>query len=267
MKISVITISYNDIKGLKNTILSVINQTCFESIEYIVIDGGSTDGSKELIDLYKNNFNYSCSEKDGGIYQGMNKGLSHATGEYVIFANAGDKLHDNKVIERFLSSERTKDMYVGDTLIVFQEGRTKLWRSPEEASMRILYDGALSHQATFFKTEALKKHGFDENLRIVSDWKVYIQMLITDNCTYERLSFIVTNFSWGGVSSQKEKANAERKKVLDEYFPPRIQNDFKYLHFGYTDLEKKFKLIKLKTKSGHLLVWIINLIYRIQYGK
>jgi glycosyltransferase involved in cell wall biosynthesis len=267
MKISVITISYNDCKGLQDTITSVISQTCFENIEYIVIDGGSTDGSKKLIDSLKEKFKYSCSEKDGGIYQAMNKGLSHASGDYVIFANAGDKFYDKKVIENFLSTPRVKDMYVGDTLIIYPNGKTQLWKSPKEASMRILYDGALSHQATFFRTEILKKYGFDEKLRIVSDWKVYIQLLINENCSYEKLSFMVTRFSWGGISSQADKANLERKKVLDEYFPPRIQDDFKYLHFGYTDLERKFKRIKLKTRSGHILTWMINLIYKIQYGK
>lgn len=267
MKVSVITISYNDYKGLQSTITSVISQTYFKNIEYIVIDGGSTDGSKELIESLKEKFKYSCSEKDGGIYQAMNKGLSHATGDYVIFANAGDRLYDNKVIENFLSTERVKDMYVGNTLIVYQNGKTQLWESPQEASMRILYDGALSHQATFFKTSVLKKYGFDETLRIVSDWKVYIQLLIQENCSYEKLSFMVTRFTWGGISSQSNKANQERKKVLNEYFPPRIQDDFKYLHFGYTDLEKKFKRIKLKTKSGKVLIGIINLIYKIQYGK
>lgn len=267
MKISVITISYNDFTGLKNTINSVLSQTCFQNIEYIVIDGGSNDGSKELINSLKNKFKYSCSEKDGGIYQAMNKGLIHATGDYVIFINSGDQLYDSKVIENFLSEKRSNDLYVGNTLILYNNEQTKLWISPNDASMRILYNGALSHPATFFKTSLLKKYGFDENLKIVSDWKVYIQLLIFENCSYEKLSFTVAKFSWGGISSQSEKANIERQKVLNDFFPIRIQNDFKYLSFGYTELEKKFKLIKLKTKSGRLLSWFINIIFRIQYGK
>lgn len=267
MKISIITISYNNLKGLKKTIESVVSQKAFDCIEYIVIDGGSSDGTVELLKQYANRFSYYISEPDNGIYNAMNKGLLHATGDYVIFCNSGDCLYSSLVVENFIALHPQLDIYVGDTDICYEDGSHKIWKSPIQTSMRILYNGALSHQAAFIKTYVLKKHMFDETYHIVSDWKLFIQLLIFDNCTYQKLSFTVCSFAWGGISSHKEAANIERQKVLNEYFPPRIQQDFHYLHFGYTDIEKKIKQINWYSKTGRLLKWIIKRIHCMQYGK
>ena len=93
MKLSIITINYNNREGLKRTIESVVNQT-FTDFEWILIDGGSTDGSKELIEQYSNRFSYWVSEPDNGIYNAMNKGLRAAKGDYLQFLNSGDRLYN-----------------------------------------------------------------------------------------------------------------------------------------------------------------------------
>ena len=267
MKISIITISYNNIEGLRETIESVASQTAFDCVEYIIIDGGSNDGTIELLKQYANRFSYYVSEPDSGIYNAMNKGLRQATGDYVIFSNSGDCLYCPFVVENFIALHPHLDIYVGDTDICYEDGSHKIWKSPNQASMRILYNGSLSHQATFIKTDILKKRMFDESFHIVSDWKLFIQLLIFDNCTYQKLPFTVCSFAWGGISSHKEAVNAERQKVLNEYFPPRIQQDFHYLHFGYTDIEQKIKQINWYSKTGRLLEWIINRMHHIQHGK
>ncbi|MGK0307850.1 MAG: glycosyltransferase involved in cell wall biosynthesis, partial [Urechidicola sp.] len=100
MLISIITINYNDAVGLKKTMASVLEQT-YEDIEYIVIDGGSTDGSKAYIELYHKDLAYWVSEPDQGIYHAMNKGIDQATGDYLLFLNSGDWLVDNFVIDKF----------------------------------------------------------------------------------------------------------------------------------------------------------------------
>ena len=97
MKFTVITINYNNADGLRQTILSVVGQTC-DDYEYVIIDGGSTDGSVEVIKEREDKISYWVSEKDGGIYNAMNKGVKAARGEYLIFMNSGDIFYDNKVL-------------------------------------------------------------------------------------------------------------------------------------------------------------------------
>ena len=112
-KLSIITINKNNAIGLEKTIQSVINQTYFDKIEYIVIDGLSTDGSSITIEKYKNYFSYWISEKDNGIYDAMNKGTNVAIGEYLLFLNSGDALYHNKIIEEIYPKLNTYDIVYG----------------------------------------------------------------------------------------------------------------------------------------------------------
>ena len=102
MTLSIITINYNNRDGLQKTIDSVISQS-FNDYEWIVIDGDSNDGSREIIEQYCDRFAYWCSEPDSGIYNAINKGLSHATGEYVQFLNSGDWLYSDNILEKAFS--------------------------------------------------------------------------------------------------------------------------------------------------------------------
>ena len=102
MKLSIITINYNNRDGLQKTIDSVVSQT-YKNFEWIIIDGGSTDGSKELIEQYQDHCAYWCSEPDKGIYNAMNKGIEKAIGDYSLFLNSGDRLHDDTVIDKIVS--------------------------------------------------------------------------------------------------------------------------------------------------------------------
>ena len=101
MKLSIITINYNNCEGLRETILSVVEQTC-KQFEWIIVDGGSQDGSVALLEQYRSYFSYWCSETDKGIYNAMNKGLQHAHGEYCLFLNSGDRLTNNRIIEQVM---------------------------------------------------------------------------------------------------------------------------------------------------------------------
>ena len=101
-KISIITVNYNDREGLKKTIESVINQT-WQDFEFIIIDGGSTDGSREVIEQYKDKIDYWISEPDKGIYNAMNKGIKAASGEFLLFLNSGDRLIDKNITEKVIS--------------------------------------------------------------------------------------------------------------------------------------------------------------------
>ena len=116
MKFSIITINYNNSKGLKRTLDSIISQTCHE-FEWIVIDGGSSDGSRELIEQHQDSITYWCSEPDKGIYNAMNKGVNKATGDYCLFLNSGDHLCNSKVVEHLISIPFSADIVSGDIYI------------------------------------------------------------------------------------------------------------------------------------------------------
>ena len=117
MKLSIITINYNNAIGLKKTIESLIEQS-YQEYEYIVIDGGSDDGSKEVIWESLRYVSSWCSEKDTGVYNAMNKGIMRATGEYLLFLNSGDYLYDSTVLEDVTSTLSGEDIIYGDLLYV-----------------------------------------------------------------------------------------------------------------------------------------------------
>lgn len=122
--ISIITINFNNKNGLIKTLNSVISQTCKE-FEWIIIDGGSTDGSKELLENYSEHITYWVSEPDNGIYHAMNKGIRVAKGDYLQFLNSGDYLANNKTIEDFYNENFTDDVIYGNAIIVKKQSRSQ----------------------------------------------------------------------------------------------------------------------------------------------
>lgn len=218
MLISIITVNYNDCKGLHRTLKSVKMQTCYD-YELIIIDGGSTDGSKELIEQYQDIINYSESAKDGGPFFGMNKGIEHATGDYCIFMNAGDSFYDEHVLEKFVNDARDKDIYTG--VAAEHLGKSiHQWNPPYtiDLSLKFFYHGALSHQSSFIKTLLLKNHPYDTHYRIAADWKFFLEMLIIQHASFSPLPFFVSHYMDGGISRDAAKAFAEREAIIDELF-------------------------------------------------
>lgn len=225
MRLSIITICYNDKQGLQRTLESVKNQTKHD-FQYIVIDGGSSDGSAELLTAYPSIIDYKVSEPDGGIYNAMNKGIKEANGDYCLFMNAGDTLFADDTVEQALPQLDGTDFLSGDTICVFPDGKTKVWKAVNYASTYLMSIYSLSHQATFIRTELLKRRPYREDLRVVSDWEQMFYELIICDRSYKRLNMNICTFAQGGVSSsQAETRERERKKVLDEHFSKKIQAD------------------------------------------
>ena len=222
MKLSIITVNYNDAKGLERTIISVISQT-FKDYEFIVIDGGSTDRSVDVINQYENHIDYWVSEPDGGVYSGMNKGVARAHGHYCNFMNSGDSFYDEMTLEKIFHTKHEEDIIVGNA-IFFHDGCVTDSRPSREISLYHFYSGALPHQASFIKTYLLLKYPYDEDLEIVSDWKFFIQAIIMDNCSFKYIDSIVAKYDNHGISSTNQK-----KMVLSQLFPPRILADYKYM--------------------------------------
>ena len=222
MKLSIITINYNNRDGLQKTIDSVISQT-WRDFEWIIIDGGSTDGSKELIEKYHNNFTYWCSEPDKGIYNAMNKGIGKANGEYVLFLNSGDYLYDKKVIKNVWPYLKENDFITGRTIITHNDGSVDESNPASNLTVYMIVNYYLSHPSTFIHSELLKKRGYREDLKIVSDWEQQLYELVFHDATYMPIPFIISEFSEDGISStNKECVKQERKQVYEEYFSNRL---------------------------------------------
>ena len=231
MKLSIITVNYNDAKGLERTIISVISQT-FRDFEFIVIDGGSTDGSVDVIKKYESNIDYWVSEADGGIYQGMNKGLRKAKGSYVNFMNSGDSFHAPDVLEQIFSLNTDADIITGTHI-----GSPHPNIGKDGITMYDLCTGAVDHQASFIRREVALRHPYDEKYRIVSDWKFFIEALIFDNCSFFYTDTIVVNVDMTGISNTNHELDRqERAAVLKELLPERILNDYKLLMSIHSDL-------------------------------
>ena len=226
MNYSIITINYNNADGLRRTIESVIGQTS-DDYEYIVIDGGSTDGGLEVITEYAKYISYWVSEPDHGIYHAMNKGVIHARGDYSIFMNSGDVFYDKHVLSNIDKMNVCEDIVVGK-VAVKKQGIVISPHPQGEFTFYHLYSGSIPHQGSFIKTDLLRKYPYDENLRISSDWKFFVQTLILDNCSVRFADEYIAQYDLNGFSSYNPQLMREEKEmVLDELFPPRVLEDYR----------------------------------------
>ncbi len=233
MKLSIITINYNNANGLKKTIESVVGQTQ-KDFEYLIIDGGSNDGSVEVIKQYADKINYWVSEPDKGIYDAMNKGILAAKGEYLLFLNSGDVLVVNKIMEQVMPLLSNEDIIYGNGLI---EGAKRPFIIPDKLTKRYLRRSSLFHPSSFIKKELFLKNGlYNDRLIIVADWEFFLKNIIINKCSVKKINLIVSKMEEGGVSrsdSHKNQLKKEIEQTLDNYFPHRIRNKFINLLLDY----------------------------------
>jgi glycosyltransferase involved in cell wall biosynthesis len=210
-KISIITVNYNNLEGLKKTVESVKNQT-YKEFEYIVIDGNSKDGSAEYIQNNKTLFDYWVSEPDSGVYQAMNKGIEKASGEYLLFLNSGDHFVDYKVLENYHHNVQDFDL-IYFNLKVIENNKPFIKSYPDELSFSYFVEDTLPHPATFIKKEAfLKTNFYKEEFKIVSDWKFFIDAVCKYNLSYKRVAKTLSVFYIGGLSSNPKNQSIKFKE-------------------------------------------------------
>lgn len=277
MKLSIITVNFNNLRGLYYTIESVINQT-FIDYEYIIIDGGSTDGSVDVIKKYEDKITYWVSEPDRGIYNAMNKGILHTNGEYLMFLNSGDWLVDENILLKVFASKSNADILYGDIFEVNQTGSQKLRQSlPSElitlASFNSNKGATIQHPASFIRRSLFENNLYDESYSIVADIKFWIERIILQNLSVEYIQLVITNFSLDGISSNPtyySKTIKERSRIFKELLPPRILKDYAVL-FEIKDspllkyiplLEKTTGLNKLVTKIVGNIVDFYKIVKR-----
>jgi hypothetical protein len=160
----------------------------------------------------------------------MNKGVAHAHGDYCIFMNSGDCFFANNVLEQVVINTTNEDIIVGKVTI--DDKNTIISPPPISGELTLyhLYSGAIPHQGTFIRTELLRKYPYDENLKISSDWKFFVQTLILDNSSIRFLDIYVARYNIDGVSSSNpELMRKEKDEVLASFFPPRVLADYKQM--------------------------------------
>lgn len=240
MKISIITINLNNLVGLSKTIESVVNQTIFDQIEYIVIDGASTDGSKELIESYANKLTYWVSEPDSGIYNAMNKGIRVANGDYCQFLNSGDYLVTEVIIEKILNLIPDCDIFVGNKISIMPNGKLQKVINYKVVSLRTFYNSTIQHCSAFICRSLFEKFGFyDETLKIVSDWKWFLIVAGLNKANVQFTDLFVAYFDTSGISSTNLALDkTERRKVLEELIPEPILCDYDKYHFDIVQMER-----------------------------
>ncbi|TNE54337.1 MAG: glycosyltransferase [Bacteroidetes bacterium] len=222
MRISIITINLNDNRGLEKTMHSV-NQQDYPDLEHLIIDGVSTDGSLQTIENLKTDRTHWISEPDQGIYDAQNKGIKMATGDYLLFLNAGDYLVSSNTLTQVVSQLGSHDLVYGDMQSTDATGQTKHLKMHPKLDAKVLYKDTIWHPVSFFRKSLFEQFGnYDTNYRIVADYEFYCRLYFRHHISSKHIPIEVSCFDMSGVSSQEEHREQlirERKQVQDNYFP------------------------------------------------
>ena len=205
-KISIITVSYNAASTIEATILSVIKQT-YPLIEYIIIDGKSTDRTLDIIKKYNKNISFWISEKDGGIYDAMNKGLKIATGDYLLFLGADDRLFSEQTIESIISKLQEEEVYYGDCYMTTI--RKVYWAKFNRYKLAI---GNICHQSIFYPKKIYKNYIYDTSFKIYADY-VY-NLKIYNKIKFNYLDETISLFNYNGISSSSKDTKFKKKEYI-----------------------------------------------------
>lgn len=222
MKFSVITVNYNNKEGLEKTILSVISQN-YKDYEYIIVDGGSTDGSLKVIEKYAQYFSWWCSEPDKGVYNAMNKGVDHAKGEYINFMNSGDCFYDDNTLNNVASEQSAADVLYGNWIRWYNSDKQFLIKAPPIVKFAYFYNGDnICHQAMFIRSKIHQKEKYEERFKVLADWALW-QKLSFDNYLFEYLPHTICVFDANSGLSEKC-----RDIMMRERLSIRLKHPFRF---------------------------------------
>ena len=227
-KLSVITVVYNDVKGIERTMLSVLTQT-YSNIEYILIDGLSTDGTLDVIKKYQDRIKL-ISEKDAGIYDAMNKGLAMTSGDYVLFMNSGDEIYASDTVAKVFAAADDADIYYGETEMINDKGESlgqRRHKTPENFTAKSFkYGMSISHQAIYVRRSITEPFDSKYTLSADIDWILNAAKkakVIVNTHQY------VARYLVGGMSKKKHRQSLmERFDIMKKYYGlvPTVFNHF-----------------------------------------
>lgn len=243
MKVSIITVCRNAQDTIEKTIKSVIDQD-YKDIEYIIIDGKSTDKTLDVVNKYKDHIDIIISEQDGGIYYAMNKGIEKSNGDIIYFLNAGDLLFKKNTVLNIVNIfliKKTNIVY-GDVAFYNSDNPKKLiLRRQNKVNNFFLTYGTVSHQSIFTKRNVFKKYGkFNTQFKLQADYEWILRLFIKNKISSYYTNQIITKYLRGGLSSNSEiNGLKERLKILPLYFNiPQILFNGILLWFLYRMVKK-----------------------------
>ena len=232
MKISVITVCFNSDKTIEKTINSVINQN-YKNIEYIIIDGGSTDDTIKIINQYRKNFSKFISEKDNGIYSAINKGIKLATGDIISVLHSDDFYFNEKVLSDVVNSfiiNENLECLIGTTIMKKKLSENILRKySPINFKKWMFYIGiSPPHPSMFLKSLIYKKYGFyNENYQIAADFEFYLRLFLVNKINYKFTDSTYVVMNYGGKSTFSFKSNlVSSKEILSSLKDNKIYNNW-----------------------------------------
>lgn len=240
LRISIITATYNAAKTLEQTISSIIHQD-YTDVEYIIVDGGSTDDTISIIKKYESYGIKWISEPDGGLYEALNKGICMASGDYIEIIGADDALADSNVISRIASEiEDTTDILCGQVWYVNEVTKTQRVYSNTEMQDKNHYRGGMPpHAAMFVRREILLRYPFDISYRISGDYKFFLQCYYDNTIKIQYVDDFVAFFAASGISSNFEDCCREEKRLYQE-----LNLSFSSPNFDYSSpLKRKIKQV------------------------
>ena len=247
--ISIITVVYNGEQYLQETIESVLNQN-YDNIEYIIIDGGSTDGTIDIIKKYEDKIDYWISEKDRGIYDAMNKGIDVANGGWINFMNAGDSFYDNKVVFNIFKNNIEECIIYGNTNVIYDDDYSKI----KKVDFNFIKGMPFSHQSVFTCSKILKQYKYNIKYKIYADFDFYLKCY-KNNISFYYVDIIVSNYLNNGVSSVLDISQEIEKNMIIK----------KYLNVNSMLL---FKNLVIKVIKGYFkLLLPLNIVRNIQMNK
>jgi len=262
-QLSIITVNYNNADGLSKTIKSILNQS-FKGFEYIIIDGGSTDNSLEIIKTHKEHITHWVNEPDKGVYNAMNKGLRSATGDYVLFLNSGDLLFNSATLEQVLKNiTPNDDLIYGDVVLRNEELNTERAQvHPEILPFSYFYKQTICHQACFIKRSLFDRiFYFNEDYKISADWEFLIYAIYIEKVNFKKVDIVVSVYDMGGISSNSKyrlTTIREREKTMDKYFP-LFKEDYK-IFTSYSS--KRFSQLK-RIESSVFLRKVVSVLFKL----
>jgi glycosyltransferase involved in cell wall biosynthesis len=228
-KLSVITIVYNNARDIERTMLSVINQT-YTNIEYIIVDGLSTDGTLDIIHKYKDSISKLISEQDAGIYDAMNKGLLAATGDYILFMNSGDEFFANDTAANVFATEEGADIYYGETEMIDDAANSlgqRRHKAPQQFNWRGFKFGmSISHQAIYVKRSIIEPYNLQYQLSSDIDWIIRAAKKADKIVNVNQY---VAKYLVGGMSKKRHRQSLkERFNIMKHHYGlvPTIFNHF-----------------------------------------
>ena len=271
MKLSIVTINFNNAEGLRRTLASVDEQS-YKDIEHIIVDAASSDGSVEFIKAYANTAKHTVvwsSERDNGIYDGMNRGIRKATGAYIQILNSGDILAAPDVTERMMNAiytvhhtpytENIPDILYGNMIKKDYATGKIIGKSMEvEYSLRQYFSSTMNHDCCYFRRDLFETYGlYDENLKIVSDWKWFLQAIGLGHVKPEYVDIDVTIFDASGISETNlDLRRQERRHVLKEVLPSAVLADYD---------AHAFEMEQMKRLRNHHLYGLVYFIERVLF--